>query len=213
MVWYRWIVLISLGICLVNSLYHILRLVRLGKPKEYAPSAGDIGTAIQYSFTSAMNPLKKESAFLHLPTYTAGLIYHLGSFLSILLFLMTWIRISMPDVLSWIISFFLLTSVACGFGILIKRIAKKGLRHLSNPDDYLSNILVTLFQGITAFTLITEFSLPAYYIITSLLLLYFPLGKLKHVFYFFAARYHLGLFYGWRGIWPPKTAQKGISDE
>ena len=28
-------------------------------------------------------------------------------------------------------------------------------------------------------------------------------GKLKHVVYFFAARYHLGFFYGWRNVWPP----------
>jgi hypothetical protein len=29
-----------------------------------------------------------------------------------------------------------------------------------------------------------------------------PLGKLRHVVYYFAARYHLGFFYGWRNVWP-----------
>ncbi len=212
MVWYRWIALFSLVIFLVNSLYHILLLVRQGRPKEYSPPAGRIVPAIQYSFTGAMNPAKKESAFLHLPTYAAGLIYHLGSFLSILLFFMIWIGISFPHVISSIISYFLLISVTCGFGILIKRIVKKGLRDLSSMDDYISNLLVTSFQSVTALTLITELSLAAYFITASLLLLYFPVGKLKHVIYFFAARYHLGLFYGWRGIWPPKTEGKGISD-
>ena len=46
----------------------------------------------------------------------------------------------------------------------------------------------------------------AYYIIMALLFVWMPLGKIKHVLYFFFARYHLGFFYGWRGTWPPKKA-------
>jgi hypothetical protein len=34
-------------------------------------------------------------------------------------------------------------------------------------------------------------------------MLYIPAGKLRHTVYFFAARYHLGYFFGWRGVWPP----------
>jgi hypothetical protein len=44
-----------------------------------------------------------------------------------------------------------------------------------------------------------------YFIFAGVLFLYLPSGKLKHSLYFFAARYHLGFFYGWRGIWPLKT--------
>ena len=43
-----------------------------------------------------------------------------------------------------------------------------------------------------------------YYIITTILLLYMPVGKLKHLVYYFSARYHLGFFYGWRNVWPQK---------
>jgi len=42
-----------------------------------------------------------------------------------------------------------------------------------------------------------------YYVTAALLLLYIPVGKLRHLVYFFAARYQLGYFYGWRGSWPP----------
>ena len=45
--------------------------------------------------------------------------------------------------------------------------------------------------------------LPSYYLTYSLLMLYIPIGKLRHTVYFFAARYHLGYFFGWRGVWPP----------
>ena len=201
---YQWIALVSLGICIASLLYHFFRLIRLGSPKDYSKPSGKIAPSVLYSFTGAMNPAKKESAFLHLPTYTAGVIYHFGSFLSIILFFVLFFRISIIERFSWLISGMLLISAICGLGMLIKRIVKKALRHLSNPDDYISNALVTLYQVMTALTMINRYWIPAYFIITSLLLLYIPLVKLKHVIYFFAARYHLGFFFGWRGIWPPR---------
>jgi hypothetical protein len=204
MYWYHYIALASSGIFLANFSYHLIKLIRLGKPHDYAPSAGMTGPAILYSFTGAMSPVKKESAFLHLPSYTAGIIYHLGSFLSILLFILKWFIDISFGLLSGFLAILLFISVCCGIGILIKRIISINLKNLSNPDDYLSNILVTSFQLSTALVLIMDSFTPVYYIISALLLLYFPLSKLKHVIYFFAARYHLGFFYGWRGVWPPK---------
>jgi hypothetical protein len=206
MYWYHWISLSSLGICLFLSLFHLLRLLRLGRPKEYATPAGKIIPAIQYSFTGAMSPKKKETAFLHLPTYFAGIAFHLGTFLAILLFFLSWTGITYPVILKLAMAIFLMATTCCGAGILIKRLFKRGLRVLSNPDDYISNVLVTLFQLLTAICLLWDKASPVYYILTSLLLLYFPAGKLKHAIYFFAARYHLGFFYGWRGVWPPKQA-------
>ncbi len=100
--------------------------------------------------------------------------------------------------------FALLASVISGTGILIKRFIKKGLRNLSSPDDFMANILVTIFQVMTILMLIRGEMFPGYCILTGVLMLYFPLGKLKHAIYFFAARYHLGYFFGWRGVWPPK---------
>jgi hypothetical protein len=65
---------------------------------------------------------------------------------------------------------------------------------------------VTLFQFLTLVMLVKEVFAPFYFLCASLLLLYLPMGKLKHALYFFAARYHLGFFYGWRGIWPLKKS-------
>ena len=206
MYWYQWISLASFGVCLIFSLYHLIRLVRLGKPKEYSTPAGTIAPAIQYSFIGAMSPAKKESAFLHLPTYFAGIAYHLGTFLSLLIFILIWAGVRFPVILAGVLALSLVISSGCGIGVLIKRILKKGLRELSTPDDYFSNLLVTFFQVMTAFVLGWNKVYPGYFILASLLLLYIPIGKLKHAIYFFAARYHLGFFYGWRGVWPPKQA-------
>jgi nitrate reductase gamma subunit len=47
-----------------------------------------------------------------------------------------------------------------------------------------------------------------YYFISIILFLYLPFGKLKHAVYYFAARYHLGFFYGWRNTWKPKKEKQ-----
>lgn len=205
MAWYQYLTLISLLFCGFVCMMHLFRLIRLGSPVDYAAPGVETGRAIAYSFTGAMNPAKKESAFLHLPTYTAGILFHLGSFLSVILLIVNFFGSITFELVSWPVAVFLFASGACGISILIKRIIKSSLRNLSNPDDYLSNILVTLFQLATALSLILPAVRPVYFVVSALLFFWFPIGKLRHALYFFAARYHLGLFYGRRGVWPPKT--------
>ncbi|MCK9399096.1 MAG: hypothetical protein M0Q51_03735 [Bacteroidales bacterium] len=210
--WYQWMALAALGICLTACLVHFIRLLRLGKPVDYSRPAGKTGKAVRYAFTGAMSPARKESAFLHLPTYTAGLFYHMGTFLSLLLFFF-FISGLVPE--GWIanvIMAFLCISALSGTAILFKRVIRKELRALSNPDDFISNFLVTIFQFTTIAVLLVltvlpsyhlPIVLPSYYLIFTILMLYIPIGKLRHTVYFFAARYHLGIFFGWRGVWPP----------
>jgi len=201
MKWYLVVTYLSLVVCIAGCVYHAIRIIKLGNPEDFSKSAGDIGCAITYSFTKAMNPAHKESAYLHLPTYSAGVLYHLGTFLSVILFFIFLFSIELHRSIELLFSVFLAVSVLCGIGILLKRIFSKLLKTLTQPDDYISNVLVTAFQ---LFTLVyMHYSLPVYYIVVSALLLYIPVGKLRHAVYFFAARYHLGLFYGWRGTWPP----------
>lgn len=204
-----WIIsLAAFLICCISLAYHFFRLIRLGSPKDYSFKRGNLKSAISYSFIGAMNPFEKESAYLHLPTYTAGIVYHIGTFLSILIFFLLLFSISITGAFQWGFLCLLAVSSISGLGISIKRITQKKLRFLSNPDDYISNLLVTAFQIFTLIVLINVTFTPYYYICAGLLFLYIPLGKLKHLLYFFAARYHLGFFYGWRGIWPAKSHGK-----
>jgi nitrate reductase gamma subunit len=204
MIWYYWLALVSLAICLGSLLFHTIRLIKLGKPKDYSTPIGNPSSAIPYAYTGAMSPTKKESAYLHMPTYTAGILYHLGTFLSIFIFLIMLLQIPITGKVTWVIFGFLIITGLSGIGILMKRMAKQQMRALSNPDDYISNLLVTVFQFVTALVLIDGSIIPSYFILASVLLLYVPLSKLKHTIYFFAARYHLGYFFGWRNVWPPK---------
>jgi hypothetical protein len=197
--------LFALLVCAASLSYHLFRLIRFGNPTDLSTPLGNTSKGIRYSFTGAMNPFKKESAFMHLPTYTAGIIYHTGSFASAVLFVLFLFGLGLPLITGYVIIVFLLISGASGLSFLVKRIVNKKLRMLSIPDDYASNLLVTAIQFITAFVIYNPGILPAYFIAVGILLLYLPLGKLKHIIYFFAARYHLGFFYGWRGTWPPEN--------
>lgn len=208
MEWYRIVSLVALAICLVSLAVHFIRLIRLGNPVDFSVKAGDTSRAVAYSFTGAMSPGKKESAYMHLPTYTAGILYHLGTFVALALFILIVARIVLPATLSVIIASFLGVTLIAGLVVLIKRIIRKELRSLSNPDDYISNILVTGLQILTAATLLGSAFDAAYYLWVAVLLLYIPVGKLRHAIYFFASRYHLGYYFGYRGTWPEGNYHK-----
>ena len=208
MTWYHSVTLLAFVLCLIGLAFHLIRIVRLGPPTDYSRQRGGVASAVRYSFLGAMDPRKKESAYLHLPTYAAGLSYHAGTFLSIVLFPLLFADVALDSIVRWSIAGFLTLSVASGTGIFLKRIIVGKIRSLSNPDDYLSNFFVTLFQ-LATLLMIMQGELKVYYFLSvSLLLLYLPLGKLKHALYFFAARYYLGLFYGARGVWPLRKAGK-----
>jgi len=148
-----------------------------------------------------MSPWKKESAYLHLPSYLAGVIFHIGTFISFFWVIVHALGGSMPGSLEQVSLFALIVTTACGLGIFIKRITLAKLRLISTPDDYFSNLLVTVFQGVSAAALTQGSLIPSLLGYTGFLLLYIPMSKLRHAFYFFLARFYLGVFYGKRGVW------------
>jgi len=216
---------IALLFCLTACFIQFFRLVKLGAPKDLSEKSGDIHAGVIYANTGAMLPSQKESAYKHLPTYTAGILFHLGSFIALFCFLLlffdaVWVFFFQHILISSLIATFLLITSCCGIGLIIKRLISKKLRPISNADDYISTCLVTLFHLVTVLLFITfafhdwfhqYFSsnlhtdiIYTYFLVAIPLFLYLPFGKLKHVVYYFAARYHLGFFYGRRGTWPPK---------
>ncbi|MDD4492375.1 MAG: hypothetical protein PHV09_07615 [Bacteroidales bacterium] len=206
MCWYHWIAISSLIFSVALFSYQFARLVILGRPHDLSVSSGNVTKGIVYSFTKAMAPGAKESAYLHMPTYAGGIIYHLGTFLSLLLFfvLITGFP-SLNDPLKSIFSVLLFFSFFAGFAILIKRIINKDLKSLSGLDDYISNGVTSLVQLFTAVYLLIPDAETFYYLSVALFFIWLPLGKTKHLLFFFFARYHLGFFYGWRGTWPQKS--------
>ena len=201
---FHWILLSAFVVCMLSCLYHFFKALPEKNETDHASPDAKTSSAVVYSFTKAMSPKKKETAFLHLPTYTAGIFYHLGTFLSVFLLVINFLSLEIPLLLKYIIIGFLVLTSISGLFILIKRMLNSVLKNLSNPDDFISNILVTVFQISTAGFLLLNIGIEYYFILATILFLYLPLGKLKHTVYFFAARYHLGVFYGRRGTWPLK---------
>jgi cell division protein FtsW (lipid II flippase) len=199
---YHWILAFCFLWCLTVCTYYFIQALWIRRPKEYARPKGKVLPAAGYAFTKAMSPSQKETAYLHLPTYTGGLVYHLGTFLALLLMGMIFFHYYPPRTWTLVMVAFLAVSFLSGASIFIKRIIKKKIRALSNPDDYLSNLLVTLFHGLTAAALLIPGLQPVLLIYSALLFIYIPVGKLKHVVYFFASRTYLSFFYGRRGVWP-----------
>lgn len=204
--------LIALAICIVIFLFYFIRILRLGKPKEYSVKSGDVKKGVVYSNTVAMMPNNKESAYLHLPSYALGMLFHVGTFSSFLLFFLSFFNffnqwLQNDRFIHYLIPLFLLVTFVCGTLLLFKRFVSKDLRALSNVDDYLSNSFTTLFHLFTLLYL-TFPNLPTiiflYYLFATLLFLYMPIGKLRHLLYYFSARFHLGFFFGWRNVWPIK---------
>ena len=195
--------------CIVSLLVHFVKIVRLGAPKDKSEPSGSVKEGVIYANTRAMMPTEKESAYLHIPSYAVGMLFHIGLFCSLLLFVLfffpcfnSWIA---ESCWRWVFAIPPAIGTVCGLILFFRRLFSKDLKVLSMPDDFISCFLVTLFLLMTTLNLL----LPAmgavntiYYICSILLLLYLPLGKLRHVVYYFAARYHLGFFYGWRNVWP-----------
>jgi nitrate reductase gamma subunit len=202
--WFHYLSISAALYLVLSILFTIIKLVRQGVSTDYSTAIGNAKSGVVYSLTSAMSPRKKESAFLHKTTYGAGIGFHIGTFLAIVLYFLSWSNVVFPDPLRFIFMIILSCGIFCGISVLVKRITTQTLRKLSNPDDYFANIIVTLFQVAT----IVMFSFPGmdmyYFVIAALLMFYFPAGKLMHAVFFFSARYHLGVFFGRRGVWPSK---------
>jgi len=193
--------LICFSISAVILLFMFIKAITRN-PIDPSEAKGSKTKGIVYSITAGMSPLKKETANKHWPTYIAGISYHSGIFLG---FFWIFIHLSNIPLVSLIYSFsrvIFIISVMCGMGILLKRIINKKLRYLSNPDDYISNALVTGFLTVSLLNLYTIDLKPLLFYYSAFLFLYIPIGKLKHAAYFILARIYLGLFYGKRGVWP-----------
>lgn len=167
-----------------------------------AAGRGDVPPAILYSLSAAMMPWKKETAHLHAASYLLGVAYHGGIFLSFIWLALLFIGLEPTAVLGAVSTVLLALAALCGLALLIKRMLTPAMRYFSNPDDYFSNLIATGFVALTSAVLRTGSLRSALFIYAGILLLYIPVGKLRHALYFGLARVYLGLFYGRRGVWP-----------
>ena len=198
----HWFLLAGLTVFILVSAALLRRAVPVWRTHDPTVPKGKPASGAFYSLTGAMMPWKKESARLYPVSYLLGVLYHLGSFFGFVGVAVLFFGIGLPAAIVSASALLLAITAVSGLSLLIKRIVKPDLRYFSSPDDYFSNMLVTGWQVLIIMALLYETMLPALLVLTGVLLLYIPVGKLKHAIYFIPARVHLGLFYGRRGVWP-----------
>ena len=195
----RYGVIFSFFISLVLLVGLIWRTFSFGRRRIYAAKAGEARRGVAYALGQGMMPWEKESAQKHLPTYIAGVFYHAGVFSGLLYLLSLVIPLELSAFLLQVLRTLMAVGILCGVGLLIKRLTLGYMRAISCLDDYVSNALVNLFLVLVLLESFLPNFRPILFLITILLFLYIPVGKIRHCFFFFYSRILFGQFYGRRG--------------
>lgn len=172
-----------------------------------AAPAGDPRRGLLYNFTRAMLPAHKESVRLHPLKFGLGLGLHAG-----VLAALTGVGVTLAAPATGVALLAWLTplpaaGLLAGLALLALRVTTAELRAISIPDDYLA---AGATCGLLAAALLAPrlaggpVVLLAY---AAALLVYLPLGKLRHVVFFFVVRAEYGRRLGYRGVYPPVRAE------
>ncbi|NIO47860.1 MAG: hypothetical protein GTN73_00250 [Candidatus Aminicenantes bacterium] len=201
----RFGVIVSFLLSVIALSLLVLKTFSFGKKAVYAKPLGDAKKGISYAFGRGMLPWEKESSGKHLPSYFAGMSYHAGVFAALFYLLSLIFSLELSGLLVNILRFLFVLGFLGGVTLLSKRILLPAMRKISCPEDFASNIIADLFL---IFALVHTYSArtaPLFFLLAIVMFLYIPVGKIRHCFFFFYARILFGLFYGRRGVLPPKT--------
>jgi hypothetical protein len=168
--------------------------------KDLSRPQGSPWKGVLYAFTLGMAPWEKESTRLHWMAYIRGILFHVGLFSALgVLFISPWLT-RYPTWLVWAAVALTGLGAVGGLAGVGMRWMDKNLRALSIADDYFSVVITSLFAGLACATLLAPAVLPAFYVVSALLLVYIPLGKIRHCLYFFFSKFIFGRSFGQRGV-------------
>ncbi len=174
----------------------------LPRPVESAPVRGSARAGMAYALTAGMAPWAKESTRLHWVAYLRGIAFHMGIFLGLgILLAGPWLAAA-PEPLRLMAALVTALGAVLGVAGFASRLIETNLRALSLPDDYFAVLLVSLFLVAATAALLSPDYLNAFYIISAVMLVYAPLGKIRHCIYFAYSRIFYGDSVGRRGILP-----------
>lgn len=198
-----------LGLCLLWTLLALAWQVYRawgGGRRDFSAARGHPASGVFYNFTKAMLPANKESVRNHPGKFVIGMVLHLGALASLLTALLLALDPTIGMKLLAPVRWLALLGLAAGAALLIRRPRDPNLRTMSSPDDYLASAATCGLLVFTALAPLYETGAAVLLLYTSALLIYLPLGKLRHAVFFFAARTNLGRRLGCRGVYPPAPA-------
>ena len=179
-------------------------------PGPFAPPRASAAAGVRYAFTTAFLPWAKESARQHLPSYVAGIVFHLAVFTALAWLALTLLPVAAPPGATAPLALVLAAGLACGLGLLAKRRRNGTLRAVSTPEDLAANLLVDAVLAVGIAAALRPALVPAFQLTGAALLLYAPLGKLRHMLFLLTSRRYWGVYFGRRGVRPaPRPAPSG----
>ena len=180
----------------------VLKNFSFGKKPLFAAPKANPKKGIFYAFGQGMMPWEKESAKKHIITYILGFIYHFGIFAAFFHLILRIFSIQLGVLVIILLKILILIGLSSGLGLFIKRSSLKYMRKISCPDDFLANFLVDVFLVFSIVDLYFGNFRSLFYLSAIILLLYIPVGKIRHCFFFFYSRILFGRFFGRRGVYP-----------
>lgn len=193
-------VLLAALVVAASSLAWARRSIGSVRVRRFAPPRGSEAAGVRYAFTAAFLPGAKESASGHVPTYVAGLAYHAGIFALLARLVLSLAPLALPRPLDVALALLFAVALACGLALAAKRIARPSLRAISVPDDLVANLLVDVALAAGLAAAAEPRALPLLQLTGAVLLLYVPLGKLRHMLFLVTSRRLWGQTYGRRGV-------------
>ena len=177
-----------------------------GGRHDFSVRTGSPTRGVIYSFTAAMSPAHKESIRRHPIEFGIGMLMHLGTVVALAGLLAA--AIAPTRAMPWFVTArpLLIASLLAALFLLVRRLRTPNLAIMSAADDYLAALAT---GGLLALATAAPIKPPAttvlFLLYGGLLLVYLPLGKLRHLVFFFVARGNYGRRLGYRGVYPPAT--------
>jgi hypothetical protein len=176
------------------------QMQRLPFPKDRSIPKDSAAKGVLYAFTLGMAPWSKESTRLHMLAYLRGIAFHVGIFAGLgALLASPWFVVIAFEIR---VAFAALTAMGAVMGAVgsVMRVVEHNLKAISTPDDHASVWLVTIFLAAMTVALVATAFVPMMWVIAAAMLVYAPLGKIRHCIYFYFGRLFFGIHIGRRGL-------------
>ena len=190
--------------------FRLLEILILGRKANLAEARGSamlggLRTIVSRSFPDAGT--HKRSAFTHY----VGYIFHIGFFVTLLLFAPHILVVEQVFGISWpalpttVVDAAAVVTMIALIAVLLHRLKDPVLRLLSNFQDYFAWFL-TILPVLTGYIAFHRVGAPPQTLIAihilsvELLMVVFPFTKLMHAFTLFMARWYNGAIAGYRGV-------------
>jgi nitrate reductase gamma subunit len=204
---------IALSVFVFGVAWRILSLLLLPWAKDRSVKRADAPSAFSGAVRGFARRLWPAKTYTTVSLFTTlnSYVFHIGLAIIVfglaqhILFLKGLFGVSWANLPSGVIEIVSVITLASLVAALVKRATSPVLRLISTFNDYFSWFVTTLpvFTGLIAVAHLWapyETLLAIHILSVSLLLIWFPFGKLMHAFLVFLTRSETGIFYSRRGV-------------